>query len=314
MKILLCVLGLLIVISIVGFFWVKRVAQGTNAESVPHGFQQIDVNGLTFSVNIQGKPTDPAVILLHGFPESAVMWSRTIETLVTQGYYVIAPNQRGYSAGARPQEVEDYQLDKLASDVMAIADKLNLVQFQLVGHDWGAGVGWKVADENSSRVISFVSLSVPHIEAFGRAYREDPKQYESSEYIRFFQKSIMPEFALAKDNYERLKAIWNVHQAAEIDSYLELFKQKYALTSAINWYRANFSIFKDGSNVGKIKVPTLMIWGSQDKALKRSGIEMTKDYVEAEYRFVEIEAGHWLMQESYDEVMAELIRHLNQYR
>lgn len=314
MKILAGIIIFVVVILCIGFLYVKRIAQGSGEGLVPVGFQQIEVNGLSFSVKVQGKPTDTPVILLHGFPESAVMWAQYMDDLVAQGFYVIAPNQRGYSAGARPKAIEDYKIDKLTADVMGIADKLGLNTFHLVGHDWGAAVGWKVAESYPNRITSYAALSVPHIEAFGRAYREDPDQYESSAYIRFFQKKIMPEFALAKSNYERLRAIWTNHEQSEIESYLELFQQKNTLTGAINWYRANFSVFENGSNVGKVKVPTLLIWGSNDTALKRSGIDMTKQYVDGQYRFVEVDAGHWLIQESYDEVTQEITNHLQLYK
>jgi pimeloyl-ACP methyl ester carboxylesterase len=294
--------------------YANAIGKGTHPAADPQGYTIVEANGLSFAVDIRGDKTGTPVILLHGFPESAVMWDKFMDELTAKGYYAIAPNQRGYSAGARPEDVAQYQLKYLTSDVVAIADELGLKQFHLIGHDWGAAVGWQVAAEHPDRVISYAAISVPHIDAFGKAYREDPEQYESSAYIRFFQKSILPEFMMAKGNYERLRSIWSQHDAAEIEHYVDILSQQGALTSAINWYRANFPVFTNGLDVGKVNVPVTFIWGNQDHALKRSGVDDTKNYVEAEYEFIEMDTGHWIIQENYDELTGHLLAHLAKYR
>ena len=294
--------------------YATQIGNGNLPAADPKGYTTIEANGLSFAVDIRGDKTGTPVILLHGFPESAVMWDKFMDELTAQGYYAIAPNQRGYSAGARPDDVEQYQLKYLTSDVIAIAEQLELKQFHLIGHDWGAAVGWQVAAENPDRVISYAAISVPHIDAFGKAYREDTAQYESSAYIRFFQKPILPEFMMAKNDYERLRSIWSQHDAAEIEHYVGILGQEKALTSAINWYRANFAVFTNGLDVGKVNVPVTFIWGNQDHALKRSGVDDTKNYVEADYKFIEMDAGHWIIQEKYQELTGHLLDHLAKYR
>jgi pimeloyl-ACP methyl ester carboxylesterase len=176
MSILMCVLS-------VGFAYVNSVAKGGLEKWDPQDYLRVDANGMSFSVNVRGDKLNTPVILLHGFPESAVMWDKFMDELATQNYYAIAPNQRGYSSGARPEDVKSYELDFLVSDVMQIADKLGIDKFHLVGHDWGAGVGWKLAADHPERVLSYVAISVPHIDSFGVAYREDPDQYEASDYV-----------------------------------------------------------------------------------------------------------------------------------
>ncbi|WP_445945744.1 alpha/beta fold hydrolase [Shewanella sp.] len=294
--------------------YVNAIAKGSLAAADPQGYSVIEANGLSFAVDIRGDKTATPVILLHGFPESAVMWDKFMDELTANGFYAIAPNQRGYSAGARPDEIEQYQLKYLTSDITAIADQLGLKQFHLIGHDWGAAVGWQIAAENSERVLSYAAISVPHIDAFGKAYREDPTQFEASAYIRFFQKSILPEFMMAKSNYERLKSIWKQHDATEIAHYVGILSQGKALTGAINWYRANFPVFTNGLDVGKVKVPVTFIWGNQDHALKRSGVDDTKNYVDSDYLFIEMDAGHWIIQEQYQELSEHLLAHLAKYK
>lgn len=294
--------------------YVNAIGKGSLPAADPQNYTQIEANGLSFAVDIRGDKTGTPVILLHGFPESAVMWDKFMDELTAKGYYAIAPNQRGYSAGARPDDVEQYQLKYLTSDIIAIADKLELTQFHLIGHDWGAAVGWQVAAENPDRVISYAAISVPHIDAFGKAYREDTTQYEASAYIRFFQKQMLPEFMMAKSNYARLRSIWSQHDDIEIEHYISILSQGKALTSAINWYRANFPVFTNGLDVGKVKVPVTFIWGNQDHALKRSGVDDTKNYVDGDYQFIEMDAGHWIIQEKYQELTGHLLDHLAKYK
>ena len=307
------VISLLLLGIFIGFMYFNKIVVGSNVGSLPNGYRLVQANGHAFSIKISGNSQNIPVILLHGFPESSVMWKRLMSDLNKIGYYTIAPDQRGYSYKARPDEISQYQISHLANDVIAMADNLGINKFHLIGHDWGSGVGWQIAADNPERLLSFTSLSVPHLEAFSRAYREDSIQYKASEYIRNFQTKKIPEYTLAKNNYEILKSIWSKHKDEEIDSYVNLFSQKNALTSAINWYRANYDIFSKGYDLGMIDVPVLFVWGNNDSALQRSGIEWTQDYVKGYYRFVELDASHWLIQESYDTVQKEIVSHLKKF-
>jgi pimeloyl-ACP methyl ester carboxylesterase len=290
------------------------IAKGSLPAADPQGFTIVEANGLRFAIDIRGDITGIPVMLLHGFPESAVMWDRFMDELTINGYYAIAPNQRGYSAGARPDDVEQYQLKYLTSDILAIADELELEQFHLIGHDLGALVGWQVAAETPERVLSYGAISVPHVDALSKAYREDTTQYDASAYVRFFQKDFLPEFMIAKSNYELLRSIWSQHEAAEVEHYINIFGQETALRSVLNWYRANFPLFANDSNTGKVKVPVTFIWGNQDHAIKRSGVDDTKNYVEGEYTFIEMDTGHWIIQEEYQKLSAHLLEHLARYK
>lgn len=298
---------------IIGYMFINKIVVGSNTGSLPDGYTLVEANGHAFSTKISGDDQDVPVILLHGFPESSVMWNRLMSDLNKIGYYTVAPDQRGYSFKARPEEIAQYQISHLASDVIAIADSLGIKKFHLIGHDWGSGVGWKIASDYPDRLLSFTSLSVPHLEAFSRAYREDSLQYTASDYMRNFQTKKIPEYMLAKNNYEVLKSIWDKHQDEEIASYVSLLSQQNALTSSINWYRANFELFNQGFDIGMINVPVLFVWGNKDNALKRSGVEWTEDYVTGYYRFVELNAGHWLIQESYEKVQEEIVSHLKKF-
>lgn len=312
-KIMGAILLLLLAVVVIGFVYVSKVAAGSGTGTLLEGYTQVEANDHSFSVKISGSEQDTPVILLHGFPESSVMWEGLMADLNQVGYYTIAPDQRGYSFGARPKAVEEYELALLAEDVLSIADSLGVDQFHLIGHDWGSVVGWQIAADHPERLLSYTSLSVPHLTAFSRAYREDSLQFEASSYVRNFQTKKIPEFLLARNNYKMLKSVWREHQEEEINSYLDLFSQKNALTAAINWYRANYKLIAEGKDIGLVDVPVLFIWGKNDFALLRSGAEWTEEYVKDYYRFEELNSSHWLIQESYEEVLNEITSHLEKF-
>lgn len=115
--------------------------------------------------------------MLHGFPQSRHSWRHQVPALGAAGYRAVAPDQRGYSAGARPDpaDVANYHIDRLIDDVLAIADACGsgAAPFHLVGHDWGGQVAWFVAFKHPDRVKSLSILSRPHPAAFRKAFKED---------------------------------------------------------------------------------------------------------------------------------------------
>ncbi len=305
--------ALLIIVIFIAAIYMNRIAVGSGEGLLHPGYQLIEANGYKFSTKISGNKEDIPVLMLHGFPETSAMWGRLSNELNTKGYYTIAPDQRGYSFRARPLNTAAYHISHLAADVIAIADALDLDKFHLIGHDWGSGVGWQVAAQDPDRLLSYSALSIPHLTAFAKAYEEDRQQYEASNYIRFFQIKKIPEFLAARNDYKRLSSSFKNFEQVEFNYNMDVFRQKNALTGAINWYRANYIIFTGDYEIGKISVPVLFMWGKNDKAVLRSGVEMTKDYVSDYYKFVELESGHRIVKESFDEVLEEILEHLRKF-
>src|SRR5512139_1741792 len=151
---------------------------------------------MTFRARFAGESGGP-VMLLHGFPETSHMWVDLLPKLEAAGYRCMAPDQRGYSPGARPEGKEHYRYQDMASDVIALADAWGVDRFHLVGHDWGAGAGWAAVALFPERIVSWSALSVPHVAAFGRAIREDEDQAKRSTYVTFFQEPGVAEAALS---------------------------------------------------------------------------------------------------------------------
>src|SRR5450631_2668786 len=103
---------------------------------------EITVGELTFTADAAGPTDGPAVLLLHGFPEGARCWGAVMASLAEAGLRALAPDQRGYSPGARPDGVQAYSLELLVDDVLGMLDVLGVRRAHLVGHDWGAVVAW----------------------------------------------------------------------------------------------------------------------------------------------------------------------------
>ena len=287
------------------------IAQSINYyDTDGESFADVKVNDLTFTCRVSGlENTGDAVILLHGFPETSRMYYDLIPVLVSEGYKVVAPDQRGYSQGARPPKISDYSIDKLSQDVIDIADAFQFEKFHLVGHDWGSAVGWVTAALYSERIISWTALSVPHLDAFFDAINTDKDQQRKSQYIKFFKKPILPELYFKIFGYTYLKNIWRKSSQLEIEKYLEVFKQRGALKASLNWYRANMN--NEDKFIGDITTPTLIIYGLKDMAIGEKSVDESEIYLKGDYKIEKLESGHWLIQESFDSVSNSILHHLN---
>lgn len=281
--------------------------------------KEIAANGMTFQCRLAGmeNPSAEPVILLHGFPETSAMWMDPMAKLADEGYRCFAPDQRGYSPRARPERVEAYTYDLLASDVMALADAVGFQRFHLIGHDWGSIVGWEVIRTNPDRIHSWTAMSVPHVDAFTAAIADDPDQQQRSQYIGLFLQKGLAEDMLGGNDFAGLRAAWASIPANLVEEYLKVFSVPGAVTAGLNWYRANARLLDKRDRKDKFGLfshPTLVIWGNQDIAVGRAGVEGSAPYMSGPYRVVELNAGHWLIQEDPERVYREILNHLRANR
>jgi pimeloyl-ACP methyl ester carboxylesterase len=264
-------------------------------------------NDLTFDVRDAGPPDGPVVVLLHGFPQHNDSWNPVIDRLTAQGYRCLAPNQRGYSSGARPTRRRDYRTPELVADLGALIDASGARQVHLVGHDWGAAVAWAAAAEIPERLATISPISVPHPAAFIKSFATS-RQGLASWYMYFFQLPRIPEWLLARRNgaivSKLLRRSGQAPAAAERDA--QTMSEPGALTAAINWYRA-IPLSNPRATNQKVSVPTLYVYSDQDTALMPKAAHNTARYVSGEYRF-EILPGvsHWIPDEQPDK-LADLL-------
>jgi pimeloyl-ACP methyl ester carboxylesterase len=272
----------------------------------------IEASGLAFDAVADGPADGRPVLLLHGFPQSSREWARVMPALAAAGFRAVAPDQRGYSPGARPPEVGDYEMSALTGDVVGMLDRLGVERADVVGHDWGAAVAWHVAERHPDRVRSLTAVSVPHPVAFSAAIANDEDQRQRSAYMLFFrQDEGVAESVISADDWKALRG--GIYGGAvakdDVEHYVERFSAPGALTAALNWYRA--TSIADIEDLGGVAMPTLFVWGPEDPAVGRVAAEACEQHVSGPYRFVELEgAGHWIPDTHADRLAEEIVAHL----
>ena len=269
-----------------------------------------------FTAEVAGPTGGPLVLLLHGFPQTRHTWRDQVPALGAAGYRAVAPDQRGYSAGVRPDPAAGlaaYSIERLVADVLDIAEAAGhgSTPFHLVGHDWGGHVAWTVADRHPSRIASLAVLSRPHPHAFRRAFREDADgQRHRSRHHRAFHDPTTTALLLA-DGARRLRktlADSGVPPAA-CEEYLSVLGEPAALEAALAWYRAAGTLTT--VEVGPIAAPTLYVWGDGDASVGRSAAEWTADSVTGPFRFEAVPGvGHFVTDQAPELVTRLLLEHL----
>jgi pimeloyl-ACP methyl ester carboxylesterase len=239
-----------------------------------------------------------------------------VPALGAAGYRAVAPDQRGYSAGVRPDpaNLAAYAVDRLVADVLDLAEAFGSgvpTPFNLVGHDWGGQVAWVVADRYPDRIASLTVLSRPHPLAFRRAFREDAdgQQHRSRHHKSFHDPATAA--LLLEDGAGRLRrslADQRVRESA-IAEYLSVLGDPAALEAALAWYRAAGAL--TNQDVGPIAAPTLYLWGDVDATVGRAAAEWTADFVRGPYRFEVLSGvGHFITDEVPEIVTKLLLDHL----
>jgi pimeloyl-ACP methyl ester carboxylesterase len=276
---------------------------------MPGELLSVDVGDLTFDVRVDGPAGGRPVLLLHGFPQTSLSWAAVAPLLAEAGLRTYAPDQLGYSPGARPAEVDAYAMPNLAQVTADLMTAMDVPRADVVGHDWGANVAWTLAAWHSDRVRSLTAVSVPHPGAFTAAWRADPEQQERSAYIRLFWQKGKAEEVLLADGARRLrrmlgsKSETGVPEEA-VDEYVAVLSAPGALTAALNWYRAMSS----GTRVDRVETPTTYVWSDGDVAIGRTAAEACADWVTGDYRFVELpKVTHWIPEQAPEQLTTAIL-------
>jgi pimeloyl-ACP methyl ester carboxylesterase len=192
------------------------------------------------------------------------------------------------------------------ADVIGLADALGIGSFDVVGHDWGSVVAWLVAAAHPERVRTLTAVSVPHLRAYNAALRDDPDQREKGAYMQVFRQEGTAEQLLLDDSARRLVAIYgDAVPTALAMRYVAHLAEPGALTAALNWYRA---MTAELASAPRTVVPTTFVWGAHDQAIGRVPAEACGEFVDADYRFVELsDIGHWVPEQAPDELAAAVL-------
>lgn len=271
---------------------------------------RITVNEVSLHFVHEGE--GPAVLMLHGFPDSSALWRHQIPALTNAGHQVIAPDLRGFGASDRPAEVAAYRMQVLVGDVLGILDMLGVQHVSVVGHDWGAVVGWMLAAFAPQRIQRLAALSVGHPAAY---FTDAMTQREKSWYVLFFQFPEVAENALQRDDWALFRALFR--EQGDVDRYLTDLNRPGALTAALNWYRANVppSVFGHlvPQSLPPVQCPVLGVWSDGDHHCGEIQMQMSANYVSGPWRYVRIEgAGHWIPVDAPHTLTALLLEFLFQ--
>lgn len=290
------------------------------ATPIKDGYVQLDSIRLHYLES--GAQNSELVLLLHGFPEFSYSWRHQLPVLGTK-YHVVAPDMRGYNLSDKPPRVEDYEIDALVGDVIGMIDYFGAEKAAVVGHDWGAGVAWGVAQSFPERVSKLAVMQVPPAAAWRK--NMSLRQMMRSWYMLFFQLPRIPEWAIKRNNFEGIDKSFRdkvINKSAfdeeDVKRYKEAIQKPGALAAGINYYRANFKRLKSGrKNDGEavprpVPMPTLFIFGEKDFAIIPETVRGVKDYVAGPYSEVRLpNCGHWVQNEAVEEVNRALLEFLD---
>ena len=287
-----------------------------NANDAKGRIVGMDINTVTRTVEINGEHfpvvdfgTGPAVLLLHGFPDSRFLWRYQLPVLAAAGFRVIAPDLRGFGEAPRPTEVRAYRRPFIVADILGILDALGLKRPHLVGHDWGAALTWHLAGSYPDKFDRVVVLSVGAPTSPGW---DTIEQREKSWYFDFFIKAGIAEKELKADNWKLFRE-WSRGQGDQ-ERYVRDLARPGALTAALNWYRAAFTPLPPHEaplpqlpSWDRIRTPVLAVWSDGDLFLLEPQMALSAGVVEAPWRYERITgAGHWMMLEK-PEVLNRLL-------
>jgi len=278
----------------------KGMGDRVQAETWHEGFAR--VNGVSLHYVHQGE--GPLVLLLHGFPEFWFSWRYQLPALAEAGYHAVAPDLRGYNLSEKPDS--GYDIETLSEDVAELISSFGQDKAVVVGHDWGGAIAWHTATFRPRRVEKLIVMNCPHPNIFARGVLK-PSQLRKSWYMFFFQLPWLPEWLLSRKDYSFVMATLRgsaMHKDAfdreTLRRYRDAIAAPYALSRALEYYRRMLRDLAVRRNVpwdATVEVPTLVIWGEQDRFLGKelnNGLsrwvrDLTVHYI--------AEAGHWVQQE-----------------
>jgi pimeloyl-ACP methyl ester carboxylesterase len=254
------------------------------------------------------------VILLHGFPEFWYSWRHQLAALSDE-YTVVAPDMRGFNLSDKPAKVSDYEIEKTVDDVVGLIHHFGREKAAVIGHDWGAAVAWALASKHPEYLWKLGAMQVPPAAILRKNFSF--RQFLASWYMFFFQIPALPEqllklndFALLENALKNSTAEKNVFSDEDIAKYKKAWNEPFALTTMLNYYRANVfkRFFSKPEETPKIKVPTVFIYGEQDKAILPETVRGISEFIDAPYEEFRIPtSAHWVQQEAA-EAVTEILR------
>jgi len=255
--------------------------------------RRIEAYGISYHLIDEGGQ-GPAVLLLHGFPDTSSLWRGQIPALVAAGFRAIAPDLRGRGQTQAPANVADYSIGGMVPDLVALLDALGIERAHVVGHDFGAALAWVFAALRPDRVNRLVVLSVGHPAARGKPTLE---QLQRSWYRILFQFD-GAEALVQQDDWYLFREL--LHGNDDVEEYIADLSRPGALTAGLSWYRASLPLnqmLAPPPGLPAVQAPTLGIWSSGDNYLTEEPMLRSADLVKGPggWRYERFEdASHWI--------------------
>ncbi len=264
-------------------------------------------DGVVLNVETRGDPKKPLALLLHGFPQSSHAWLSELDRLEKQGFYVAAPDMRGYGKSEKPSSVSAYKGARLALDVKEIIEGLGKKSASVASHDWGAVVAWAAASLHPEVFDKLIIINGPHPDRIKKLLKTNGDQRKRSWYIFFFQLPLLPEMFMRNEktmNKVLRGATPETFSEEEISYYREAARAPGAARAMINYYRA--SARYGLPRLPNVKAPTLVLWGEQDVALSPKLLDDLDKHVENLKIQMLPTASHWVIEDAPNEVHAAI--------
>ena len=286
--------------------------------------QTVRVNGIDLNTRAVGDAKAPLILFLHGFPEYSGAWDEVLPAFAGS-FHAVAPDQRGYFRSSKPEGLDAYRVKNLVRDILALGEHFSPNRpFRLVAHDWGASVSYATAIAAPGRIARLAVINGVHPGPFQRALIEDEAQRKASAYMHYLRDP-KAEGELSANNFEKLLATlsrfgpqpWLTPQKRT--RYIEAWSPPGALTGMLNWYRASplvvphpgetvdpAKVMKLDPAMLRIRMPHLVIWGMDDRALLPVSRATLAGYCD-DVTVREIKgADHWVVHQRTEEVIGHL--------
>lgn len=278
--------------------------------------QRIDLGEITLSVHMGGE--GPPLILLHGYPQNHMCWAKIAPTLA-RSFRVIVPDLRGYGDSDAPPDDEGhtvYSKRRMALDIVALADRLGIGRFHILGHDRGARVTYRLALDHPDRVIRVGIVEVIPTADFWRAWNAE-LAWKAYHWTFLAQSAPLPEMLIAADPVayiDHTLRSWTMGRSldafapAALDAYRRQAREPARIAAMCADYRAGATTDRaideaDRAEGRKIAVPLMFLYGAHGfPAQTGKPGDLWKAWAE-DVRTDTCESGHFAMEENPQAVL-----------
>ncbi|CAB3402880.1 unnamed protein product [Caenorhabditis bovis] len=255
-----------------------------------------------------GSDDKPLLLFIHGYPEFWYSWRFQLEEFKND-YRCVALDQRGYNLSDKPPLIEHYNIRELINDIKNVIEELGYKSAAIAAHDWGGIVAWQFAEFYPEMVEKLICMNIPRPITLMNHLRNSYKQFKMSWYFFLYQTPRIPEILCFAEDMKifedcfRSKEMGIRNREYFTDEDLEAWKYTFSNNGAsfkypINYYRNMFDPTMLNGKEEILKMPVLIIWGTEDGALGKELAHLSlKNLENGKVEYIE-GASHWVQQDA----------------